>query len=139
MRRTAISSRRAAALSAVVGAVLAAACTNAPPPPTPEQLTVGTVQHEIKVGMDQAAVSEALGAPNRVSTDSLRREVWTYDKIASDRVDTDSSVGGGLVVFSGARSSLATAPANQRTLTLVIYYDDEKKVRDIAYNYSSAE
>src|SRR5262249_43083163 len=109
---------------------------NPPPPPAPEQLAVGTVHHEIKVGMGQAAVSEALGAPSRVSTDSLRREVWTYDGIPSDRVDTESSVGGGIIVLGGARSS-PPSEASRRALTLVIYYDDDKRVRELAYNYSS--
>jgi hypothetical protein len=134
--RTPIWSKRAAPLCAA--ASLAAACVSPPPAPEPEQLAVGTERHEIKVGMDQAAVSQALGAPSRVSSDSQHREVWTYDQISSDRVDTGSSVGGGLVVLGGTRSSLAPQ-ASQRTLTLVIYYDDEKKVRDLAYNYSSSE
>ena len=94
------------------------------------------VQHEIKVGLDQASVLQALGPANRVSTDSQRREVWTYENIASDRVDTESSVGGGIIVSSGGKSPDVSSPS-QRTLTLVIYYDEAKKVRDFAYNYSS--
>ena len=97
---------------------------------------MGTVQREIKVGLDQAAVIEALGSPNIVSTDAQRREVWTYDKISSDRVETQSGIGGTIIIFGGSKSSAASS-SNQRTLTIIIYYDEEKKVRDFAYNYSS--
>lgn len=117
-------------------AILAlAACANPAPPPEPQKLAVGGVQHEIKAGLDQAAVLEALGPATRISTDSQHREVWTYENIASDRVDTERSVGGGLIVFGGARSADVTSQS-QRMLTLVIYYDEAKKVREFAYNYS---
>ena len=61
--------------------------------------------------------------------------MWTYDKIATDRIDTKRSIGGTIVVFGGNQSSSPT-PADQRTLTLIIYYDEQKRVRDLAYNYS---
>ena len=111
-----------------------AACASPAPPPEPEKLGVGAIRHEINPGLDQAAVLEALGPATRISADSQQREVWTYENIASDRVDTGSSVGGGLIVSGGART--ADVGTNQRTLTLVIYYDEAKKVREVAYNYS---
>jgi hypothetical protein len=48
-------------------------------------MTVGKVQKEIRVEMSSADVAQALGSPNIVSTDEERREVWIYDKIATDR------------------------------------------------------
>jgi outer membrane protein assembly factor BamE (lipoprotein component of BamABCDE complex) len=135
----AFRSRSAVLCSAVA---LAIACSNppAPPPPQPEKpAALGAAQHEIKAGMDQSAVREALGAPKTVSSDSQHREVWTYDQIPSDRIDTSRSVGGGLVVLGGGRGALdgASAPAAKRTLTIILYFDEQKKVREIAYNYSS--
>ncbi|RLA12297.1 MAG: hypothetical protein DRQ59_07935, partial [Gammaproteobacteria bacterium] len=53
---------------------------------TGQKLTVGVVQKEIKVGMSGAGVLGVLGSPNIVSTDDQRREVWVYDKIATDYV-----------------------------------------------------
>ena len=50
------------------------------------EFTVGIVQKEIRVGMSQTEVAEALGSPNIVSTDEKRREVWVYDKIATEHV-----------------------------------------------------
>lgn len=115
---------------------LALGACSSPPPPESEKVTVGTVQREIKVGMDQAAVIEALGSPNIVTTDAERREVWTYDKISSDRVDTSSSIGGGIIIFGGGKASRQSS-ASQRTLTIIIYFDEAKQVRDFAYNYTS--
>jgi hypothetical protein len=118
-------------------AILAiAACASPAPPPEPQALAVGAVQHEIKAGLDQSAVLEALGPATRISTDSQRREVWTYENIASNRIDTGGSVGGGLIVLSDARSAADASSTDRRTLTLIIYYDDAKKVREYAYNYS---
>jgi hypothetical protein len=79
-------------------AIVALAACASPPPPEQQELAVDPVQREIKVGLDQAAVLEALGPAHRVSTDSQSREVWTYENISSDRVDTESSVGGGIFV-----------------------------------------
>lgn len=58
-----------------------------------DRLTVGKVQREIRVGMTNADVVSVLGSPNMVSTDEERREVWVYDKIATDRVYSASSGG----------------------------------------------
>jgi outer membrane protein assembly factor BamE (lipoprotein component of BamABCDE complex) len=112
------------------------ACSSPPPPEESDNLTVGKVQGEIKVGMDAASVAEILGSPNIVTTDDQRREVWIYDKISSDRVDTASSIGGGIIIFGGGKSSRQST-TNQRTLTIINKYDEEKTVRDFAYNYSS--
>ena len=56
-----------------------------------DRLTVGKVQGEIKVGMAASQVAELLGSPNIVTTDEKRREVWMYDKVSTDRVDTSNS------------------------------------------------
>ena len=61
-----------------------------------DRLTVGRVQGEVKVGMSAAQVAELLGSPNIVTTDDKRREVWIYDKVSTDRVDTASSSYAGL-------------------------------------------
>lgn len=113
-----------------------AACKHpAPPSEQPEKLTVGTVQREIKVGMSAAAVAEILGAPNIVTTDEERREHWIYDKVSSDSVDTSNSVGGSIIIFGGG-SSQRERSRNQKTLTIIIKFDENKLVRDFAYNFS---
>lgn len=100
-----------------------------------DRLTVGKVQGEVKVGMPASEVAELLGSPNIVTTDEKRREVWIYDKISTDRVDTASSSHAGIIIL-GTRSSESSSAQRQRTLTIIIKYDEDKKVRDFAYNYT---
>ncbi len=100
-----------------------------------ERLTVGTVQREIHIGMDAASVAEVLGSPNIVTTDEQRREVWVYDKVSSDRVDSARSDHATLILI-GTRSSTRSSSTRQRTLTIIIKFDEQKLVRDFAYNYT---
>jgi outer membrane protein assembly factor BamE (lipoprotein component of BamABCDE complex) len=105
-----------------------------------DKLTLGTVQREIKVGMTGAQVVEVLGSPNVVTTDEQRREVWVYDKIATDVVHSTSSslVLGGAFGSSGGGGGLigqnaGATSTSQRTLTVIIKFDEQSKVRDFAY------
>lgn len=112
-----------------------------------DRMTVGKVQKEIKVGMSGAEVAQVLGSPNIVSTDEERREVWIYDKISTETAYSTSKGGvaslilvgltdvflgggGGLSGTSGASST------SQRTLTVIIKFDENKQVRDFAYHTS---
>jgi outer membrane protein assembly factor BamE (lipoprotein component of BamABCDE complex) len=123
-------------LGLAVGSFAWSGCASAPPAEiNDERLTVGKVQGEIKVGMPASRVAELLGSPNIVTTDDKRREVWIYDKVSSDRVDTASSSFATIIIL-GASSSQASSSQRQRTLTIIIKYDEEKKVRDFAYNYT---
>jgi len=99
---------------------------------TGDRVTVGKVQRKISVGMTSAEVIEVLGSPNIVSTDEERREVWVYDKIATDTVYSHSDAGIKFLTVgtSGAKST------TQRTLTIIIKFDHESKVRDFAYHTS---
>ena len=99
-----------------------------------DRLTVGKVQGEIKIGMPASQVAELLGSPNIVTTDEKRREVWMYDKISTDRVDVANSSFAGIILIMGTKSSESSSSTRQRTLTIIIKYDEEKKVRDFAYN-----
>jgi outer membrane protein assembly factor BamE (lipoprotein component of BamABCDE complex) len=114
---------------------------------TGEKLTVGTVQKEIHVGMSGAEVASVLGSPNIVSTDEERREVWIYDKVATDYVFSNSSGGvSALILGWGSAVAAAAVPSydassgaasrSQRTLTIIIKFDKEAKVRDFAYHTS---
>lgn len=112
-----------------------------------DRMTVGKVQREIRVGMSGADVAQALGSPNIVSTDEQRREVWIYDKIATDTAYSTSSggvsaliLGWGGSVAGGAAPGYSqgsgAASKSQRTLTVIIKFDDDKRVRDFAYHTS---
>jgi outer membrane protein assembly factor BamE (lipoprotein component of BamABCDE complex) len=112
-------------------------CSSSPPKeeqPT-DQLTVGKVQAEIRVGMSGAEVAQALGSPNIVTTDEQRRETWVYDKVSTERTDASTSSYGTLLLI-GTSSDSSRSSTRQRTLTIVIKFDEGKKVRDFAYNYT---
>jgi hypothetical protein len=100
-----------------------------------DRLTVGTVQREISIGLDAASVAEILGSPNIVTTDEERREVWVYDKVSSDRVDVARSSYATLIIIGGGKES-SSSSTRQRTLTVIIKFDEAKRVRDFAYNYT---
>ena len=103
--------------------------------PNATNLTVGKDQGEIKEGMAASAVAVILGSPNIVTTDENRREVWIYDKVSSNQVNTTNS-GFGTLIILGANTSQSESTTSQRTLTIIIKFDKDKKVRDFAYNYS---
>jgi len=102
---------------------------------TGNRVTVGIVQKEIKVGMSGAQVAEALGSPNIVTTDEERREVWIYDKFATDVTVSETS-GYGTLIILGASGRTGAGSTSQRTLTVIIKFDKDKKVRDFAYRTS---
>jgi outer membrane protein assembly factor BamE (lipoprotein component of BamABCDE complex) len=101
-----------------------------------DRITVGKVQREIRVGMSAAKVAEILGSPNIVTTDEQRREVWIYDKFATD-VSYSSSEGGVWLVIGAVSGTSGAASKTQRTLTIIIKFDEDKQVRDFAYHSSS--
>ncbi|HYA20704.1 MAG TPA: hypothetical protein VEG25_08690 [Burkholderiales bacterium] len=134
-------------------AICLAACTatyhkNQVQDDSTDRVTVGKVQKEIRTGMSGAEVAQVLGSPNIVTTDENRQEVWIYDKVATDTVYSSSSGGiatlilgftgdfVGAVLPHGSMSSGAVS-TNQRTLTIVIKFDNNGKVRDFAYHAST--
>jgi len=101
-----------------------------------DRVSVGTVQREIKIGMSSADVATALGAPNMVTTDGQRQEVWVYDRVSSE-VRSSSSSGFGSLVLLGGESSSGAVVHSQRTLTIIVKFDQDQRVRDFAYRQSS--
>ena len=117
-----------------------------------DRLTVAAAQREIHKGMSSADVVGVLGSPNMVTTDENRRESWVYDKISTEKVYSTSSGGLGLV-FGGAgatggagllgglgggmSSGSGASSTTQRTLTIIVKFDEAGKVRDYAYRSSS--
>lgn len=110
-----------------------------------ERLTVGKVQREIRVGMSGAEVIKVLGSPNIVATDDERREVWTYDKVSTETVRSESRGGVAALILGAGESAFgAVAPryeagagasvTTQRTLTIIIKFDKDGRVRDFAYH-----
>lgn len=114
-------------------------------------ITVGAVQREVRVGMSGAEVAEALGSPNVVTTDEGRREVWIYDKISTERAYSVDQGGIATLILGGAligdglvgggaapsySSSSGAAATTQKTLTVIIKFDQGGRVRDFKYHSS---
>lgn len=102
-----------------------------------EKMTLGTVQREIRVGMSGADVVTVLGSPNIVTSDEQRRETWVYDRMSSERVYSGSSGGVNALFLAGATSQAGASQTSQRTLTVIIRYDNSGRVRDFSYRSSS--
>ncbi len=115
------------------------------------EMTVGVVQKEIRVGMSQADVAEALGSPNIVTKDSEGKETWVYDKIATEASYSRSSGGvggvggaGGLagttlllgLIGGGYSQEAGAASSTQKTLTVIIKFDKDSKVESFSYHAS---
>jgi outer membrane protein assembly factor BamE (lipoprotein component of BamABCDE complex) len=104
--------------------------------PASDRISAGKVQREIRTGMSSAEVIGVLGSPNLVSTDDQRRETWVYDKVATENAYSTSNGGVGLLLF-GAGGGTGASSSNQRTLTVVIKFDQSSRVRDFSYRQSS--
>ncbi|WP_353861775.1 hypothetical protein [Azospirillum formosense] len=117
-----------------------------------DRVTVGTVQREIRVGMSSADVVQVLGSPNMVTTDEQRRESWVYDKISTETAYSTSQGGVSALVLGGVLGPAGLLGAGvspgygeasgaksvtQRTLTIIIKFDNAQRVRDFAYRTSS--
>lgn len=114
-----------------------------------DRISVGKVQKEIKVGMSSAEVAGSLGSPNMVTTDEHRREEWVYDKIATESVHSSSSGGISTLILGGIgrvvaggfgpsySKSAGASSTSQRTLTVIVKFDKESRVRDFSYRTSS--
>lgn len=101
-----------------------------------ETMTVAAVQKEIKIGMSSSDVVEILGSPNMITTDINRRETWVYDKMSTQINSSNSSMGTWLLIFGSSNSNSSTS-IRQRTLTIIIKFDEKGLVRDFAYRTSS--
>lgn len=152
--------RKTATLAALLSAALLGACQS-PADHAAEvrkaqdggdKMTVGKVQREIRIGMTNAEVVEVLGSPNMVTTDEQRRESWVYDKISTERAYSTSSGGVNALVLGGAlmgsgllgggggggySAGAGASSTSQRTLTVIVKFDESQRVRDFAYRSSS--
>jgi len=107
-------------------------------PQKEEKLTVAKAQNELKAGMSSAKVIEIMGSPNIISTNDEGNEVWVYDKVSTQNASQSGSIGTGFIpsLLVGGNSSSSSSASSQRTLTIIIKYDKNKKVKDIAYHTS---
>lgn len=104
-----------------------------------KELTAGLAQKQIRTGMSQAEVAQALGSPNIVTRDSDGKEVWIYDKIATEASYSKDSSGTSLMLvlfMIGSSKSTEKSSITQRTLTVLIKYDKDGKVDSTSFHAS---
>lgn len=125
-------------ITASYGCMSAAEHQSSLPSTQAEEMTVGVVQKEIRVGMSGADVAQALGSPNIVTKDSAGNETWIYDKIASEVSYSKDAGGTGLIInlFGGYNREAGAVSTTQKTLTVVIKYDDKGLVESFSYHAS---
>lgn len=117
-----------------------------------QQMTLGLVQRDIKVGTSQADVAQILGSPNIVTQDADGKETWIYDKVSSITSYGSSGFGvnvggfgggfgwngiGGGMGNVGYNKNGGTVQSNQKTLTVVLKFDDNHNVSSFSYHMSS--
>ena len=92
------------------------------------------VQKEIQKGMAQDQVAMALGSPNIVTQDKEGKETWIYDKVGSEVRHSESS--GLILFFSRGADNVSRTDKTQKTLTVVIKFDQNRLVEDLNYHSS---
>ena len=117
-----------------------------------QQMTLGLVQRDIKVGTSQADVAQILGSPNIVTQDADGKETWIYDKVSSITSYGSSGFGvnvggfgggfgwngiGGGMGSVGYNKNGGTVQSNQKTLTVVLKFDNNHNVSSFSYHMSS--
>ena len=120
----------------IVTGTMSGCATTQPEPEIPEKkMTLGVVQKEIRKGMSQAEVISALGSPNILTRDAEGKETWVYDKVATEA--SYSKKGGyGTILILGFEAGSAKASSSQRTLTVVIKFDQKQLVENFSYHVS---
>ena len=100
---------------------------------TDTTLTQANIQLNLKKGeTSQADVLGAFGAPNIITTDGAGNEVWSYQK--NSMTATSSSDGYyATIILAGINSSKGGYNQSTKTATLIIKFDDDKKVKDFKF------
>jgi outer membrane protein assembly factor BamE (lipoprotein component of BamABCDE complex) len=121
-----------------IGLLLGSGCTATLPSgnePDKQTLTAGVVQREIRKGMTGGEVASVLGSPNIVTSGTGGTEVWVYDRTFSQVEAASASTGVWFVIGTTGQGS-AISRSSQSTLTVVIKFDANKTVQDVAYHQS---
>jgi outer membrane protein assembly factor BamE (lipoprotein component of BamABCDE complex) len=99
------------------------------------EITAGIVKREVRMGMPMADVAEALGSPNITSRDENGLETWIYDKIATEASYSESQ-NSLFLILGGFSNQSGAASTTQKTLTVVIKFDQSDKVVKYSYHTS---
>lgn len=101
-----------------------------------DRLSIASVQRSIRIGMSSTEVVEILGAPNMVTTDENRNETWVYDRMCTN-IQGSASEGYFTLILAGVGTSRYNRQTSQRSLTIIVMFDEKGKVRDFRYRQTS--
>lgn len=104
-------------------------------PVAEQELTLGVVQKDIKIGSTQDEVALALGSPNIVTRDSDGKDTWIYDKVSSISSYDEKGIYAS-IILAGYGKSKGNVQNVQKTLTVVIKFDSSNKVESFTYHMS---
>ncbi|WP_018234422.1 hypothetical protein [Thioalkalivibrio thiocyanodenitrificans] len=129
------------AILAICALALATGCattgTPSSEPTSASGMTHGNVQLNLRKGeTTQAEVLEVFGAPNIATYDAEGQEVWTYQRHATVTSSQSTSSYGTIILFGGS-SRTSGFEQSSRTMTLIIKFDEDKKVSDFRSRTSS--
>lgn len=128
------------------------------PPVKEQELTLGVVQKDVKIGSSQDEVAIALGSPNIVTQDAEGKETWIYDKISSSMTERNKNESAmenstytryfwhDLLTFvtlglinkdvKPELKDVSQVVTSQKTLTVVVKFDKNNKVESCTYHMS---
>jgi hypothetical protein len=98
------------------------------------RLTTGEVKRQIVKGeTNQAEIIRIFGSPNLVTKNKQNKEVWSYNKMSYEKVDSSKS--GALFGFTGqalgaASGSKAVSTSSSKSFDLIITFDTNDVVED---------
>ena len=100
-------------------------------------LTQGAIEIHLKKGVTtKTKVLETMGAPNITSLDSNGNDVWTYQRHSSVANSSSSSSYGTIILFGGSQNT-SGLESSQKTMTLVIKFNDKGIVKDFKSQFTS--
>lgn len=114
--------------------ILLAGCSSPQDDSTKDMtLTQANVQLNLKKGeTTQADILNAFGSPNIITTDASGDEVWSYQK--NSMTATASSDGYyATIILAGVNSGSGRYNQSTKTATLIIKFDQNKKVKDFKF------
>lgn len=93
-------------------------------------LTQGNVTMNLRIGeTSQAEVLEVFGAPNITTVDGSGQQVWSYQRHATVS-QAQSGSDYWTILLAGGANNASNFSQTQRTMTLIIKFDDRDIVSD---------
>jgi hypothetical protein len=124
------------AVALIAGTVTPLGCAG--PAAQGDRVTAGMAERSIVIGQTtQQQILEAFGAPNIVTRGPKASENWTYERVSFDSSYVRGGVGGvaggepGTTIVGGAAGiGGGSSSSSMRTVTLIIYFDENEVVSD---------